>query len=164
MTNFYSRYTVLVPEDNLPATLEQQATDFVELLQRIPAAEVAVLHPPYTWTLLQVIGHIIDGERIFAYRALRIARGDQTVLPGFDENAYAETGEFQHRTLVDLIEEFQAVRQATTLMFRHLPKHCWDLQGSVNGTTLSVRELAQSIIGHIRHHSRIIRDRLKLTN
>jgi hypothetical protein len=92
---FYGRYVALVPEGDILHTLQTQGREARELLQSIPETQADILHPPYTWTIKQVVGHLIDGERIFGYRALRLGRADTTPLPGFDENTYARTGEFQ---------------------------------------------------------------------
>src|SRR5687768_3417258 len=91
---FYGSYVELVPEEDVLGAMESQLGEVLSLLCKVPEAEAIVLHPPYTWTIKQVLGHLIDGERIFAYRALRFARGDATELPGFEENDYAREGEF----------------------------------------------------------------------
>lgn len=157
---FYAGYVALVPETDVMGVLESQAREVDALLRSIPEAQAGVLHPPYTWTIKQVVGHLIDGERIFAYRALRIARGDATPLPGFDENAYARSGEFDRLKLVQLADEFAAVRRSTVLQFRRLPDDAWSRVGTANGSPASVRAIAFIIAGHVRHHVAIIRKRL----
>jgi hypothetical protein len=157
---FYAGYVALVPEVDVMGVLESQARDVDGLLRSIPDAHVGVLHPPYTWTIRQVVGHLIDGERIFAYRALRIARGDATPLPGFDENTYARSGEFDRLALPQLADEFAAVRRSTVLLFRHLPATAWSRAGTANGSPITVRASAFIIAGHVRHHLAIIRKRL----
>lgn len=157
---FYAGYVALVPEVDVMGVLESQAREVDALLRSIPETQAGVLHPPYTWTIKQVIGHLIDGERIFAYRALRIARGDATPLPGFDENAYARSGEFDRLKGAQFADEFAAVRRSTVLLFRHLPDAAWSRAGTANGSPISVRASAFIIAGHVRHHVAIIRKRL----
>ena len=159
-TNFFSRYTKLVPDGDALAALVGQVADTLALLRGVPDDQAGVLHPPYTWTIRQVVGHLIDGERVFAYRALRFARGDATPLPGFDENAYAAAAESDRIPLAELAAEFEAVRRATVLMFRHLPPAAWARRGVANGADLGVRELALAIAGHELHHAAILRRRL----
>jgi hypothetical protein len=157
---YYGKYVALVPEDDILGVLSAQAGEVRSLLQSIPEAHAGVLHPPYTWTIKQVVGHLIDGERVFAYRALRFARDDGQALPGFDENAYARIGEFDRLQLKDLAEEFAAVRQATLHLFRHLPEEAWARSGVANGSPASVRALAYIMAGHVRHHLAIVRNRV----
>jgi hypothetical protein len=157
---YYGRYVALVPEDDILNVLQAQSGEAKALLRSIPEAQASILHPPYTWTIKQVVGHLIDGERIFAYRALRFARGDATPLPGFDENIYARTGEFERVPLKDLADEFDVVRQSTLSLFRNLPDAAWTRTGEANGAPASVRALAFIIAGHVRHHLNIVRQRV----
>lgn len=157
---YYAGYIAKVPETDVLAVLEEQAREVDALLRSIPEAQAVILHPPYTWTIKQVIGHLIDGERIFAYRALRIARGDATPLPGFDENVYARTGEFDRLTLSQLADEFAAVRASTVLLLRHLPDAAWIRAGTANNSPVTVRATAFIIAGHTRHHMAIVRTRV----
>jgi uncharacterized damage-inducible protein DinB len=118
------------------------------------------VHPPYAWTIKQVISHLIDGERIFAYRLLRIARGDTTPLPGFDENEYAKTARTDQLKLGDLVNEFETVREATLSLLHNLPEEAWTRTGTANGFAVSARALAWIMVGHVNHHIVIIRKRL----
>ena len=102
----------------------------------------------------------VGAERVFGYRALRIARGDSIPLPGFDENAYVQTAQFDQHHLADLVAEFQTVRQSQLGLFEHLPTNAWDRRGIANGDEVSVRGLAYIIVGHERHHTAILRRRL----
>ena len=107
------------------------------LLRGVPDTEAGRCHPPYTWTIRQVVGHLIDCERIMAYRALRFARGDTTPLPGFDQNAYVPIGEFDRRPLAELAGmEFEAVRQSHLHMFGDFPEGSWDRRGVANDTEM----------------------------
>lgn len=110
------------------------------------------------WTVKQVLGHLADDERIFAYRALCIARGDPRPLPGFDENTYAAAARFEDRALDDLLADYFAVRDASVTLFRGLDSMAWHRTGSVNGYSASTRGLAFHIAGHELHHHRILRE------
>jgi hypothetical protein len=111
------------------------------------------------WTLKEVVGHLSDDERIFAYRALTIARGDPTPLPGFDEKTYVGAAGFETRALADLLAEYRSVRDATITLLRGLPAEAWLRRGIVNEYEASVRGLAFHIAGHELHHLRILRER-----
>lgn len=156
----YGKYIALVPEtEPLPALRAENARTLA-LLRATSEAESEVQHPPYTWSVKEVVGHLIDAERIFAYRALRIARGDKTPLPGFDENAYAQVAQFDRRTSADLTDEFEAVRRSSSLLFESFDDEAINRRGVANGQEISVRALAFILIGHERHHSAILHKRL----
>ncbi len=157
---FYANYVALVTEHDVLDVLESQADEVDGLLRSIPESQATVLHAPYTWTIKQVVGHLIDGERVFAYRALRLARSDSTQLPGFDENHFATAGEFDRLTLTQLADEFAAVRRSTLLLLRHIPETAWTRGGVASGSHVTVRALAFIMAGHVRHHLKIVRRRV----
>jgi hypothetical protein len=157
---FYETYVRLVAEDDILAALEAQLGDVLALLRPVPEAAGAVRHPPYTWSVKDVVGHVTDAERVFGYRALRFARGDATPLPGFDENTYAQAADCDRRPLADLVAEFEAVRRSSLGLFRSLPDAAWQRGGEANGQPVTVRALAYIIAGHARHHTAILRRRL----
>jgi uncharacterized damage-inducible protein DinB len=159
---YYGSYIALVTEDDILSVLRAQCDETLKFLRAISESESTILHPPYTWTIKQVIGHIIDGERIFAYRALRIARGDTTPLPGFDENQYAKATEFSDMKLGALVNEFETVRRATISLFENLNPESWTRLGQANKYPVSVRAIAYIIAGHVRHHMNIVRKRVSL--
>ena len=107
-----------------------------------------------------VVGHLIDCERIMGYRALRIARGDATPLPGFEESDYVRASGSSSRALADLIEEYELVRRSTLALLASLPEEAWDRRGTANHSPVSVRALAFIVAGHERHHALILRKRL----
>ena len=123
------------------------------------AAERGLTYAPGKWTLKEVLGHLIDDERIFAYRLLCVARGEGAELSGFDENRYTTQGEFERRTLEALLNEYGVVRAATVALLRGLPPPAWARWGRVNGYPCSVRGLAFHIAGHELHHGRVLRER-----
>ncbi len=158
--SYYGKYVTLVPEDNVVAAMRSELAQTVALLNGVAERDASVCHPPYTWTIKQVVGHLTDCERVFGYRALRFARGDTTPLPGFDENNYARFAESDQRPLIDLTAEFEAVRRSHLYLFQNLPGDAWIKRGSANGNDVSVRALAYIILGHERHHTAIVRRRL----
>jgi uncharacterized damage-inducible protein DinB len=111
------------------------------------------------WTVREVLGHMCDAERIFAYRLLRIARGDETPLAGFDENAYVPAAMFEKRQLSTVIREWMAVRDATIALVRGLPADAWLRHGTANGRNVTAAALLYIMLGHVEHHLRIITDR-----
>ena len=157
---YFERYIALVPEDDILGTMETQLADALAFLRSIPEDQSAVRHPPYTWTIKEVIGHLIDCERIFAYRALRFARGDATPLTGFEENDYVREAEFDRLPLRALIGEFEAARRSHMWLFRNLSEAAWLKRGEANSNTISVRAVAYIMVGHVRHHLAIVRKRL----
>jgi uncharacterized damage-inducible protein DinB len=159
-TRNYDSYVALVPEDDILAAMRANLAQTLTLLSGVADHDAAVCHPPYTWTIKQVIGHLTDCERIFGYRALRFARGDSTPLPGFEENDYAQVANSDSRPLAALAAEFEAVRKSHVLMFENLPQGAWQKHGVASDSDLSVRAIAYIIVGHERHHMLIIRRRL----
>ena len=157
---YYAKYVDRVPEEDIRPVLAAQLDEVLALLRPVPEATGDVRHPPYTWTVKEVVGHLIDCERVFGYRALRFARGDATPLPGFDENAYAREGGYDRVRLADLVSEFEAVRRSHVWLFRNLPAAAWERAGEANGNRVTVRGLAYIIAGHVRHHGAILRKRL----
>jgi hypothetical protein len=156
----YANYVSLVPEDDIIAAMRSDRSEVISFLSGVPEAEACRRHPPYTWSVKEVVGHVTDAERIFGYRALRFARNDPTPLPGFDENAYARVAEFDRQSLGDLTAEFDHVRRSHLALFAHLNDVAWARRGTANGVGVSVRALAYIIVGHQRHHVAILRRRL----
>lgn len=156
---FYANYIALVPEGGVIAQLERQATEFARLLESIPEDRADHAYAPGKWTIKEVVGHLTDAERVFAYRALRFARGDATPLAPFDEDAYVPAAAFGARTLADLSQEFQAVRNATVALFRGLPTEAWTRRGIASGHEVSVRALAWIAAGHELHHRKVLIER-----
>jgi hypothetical protein len=146
--------------DDAVAALATQVQDALDLFSPI-AEDFAsrFVYAPGKWTLKQVVGHMIDDERIFAYRALCIARGDARPLPGFDENDYVRFAGFEARGWEDLLTDYRIVRDATVALFSTFTPEVWRRRGNVNGYDASVRGLAFHLAGHELHHLRIVRER-----
>ena len=156
---FYAGYVSLVPDGDVIATLEKGRKDTKKLLGNLSETQAAHRYAPDKWTIKTVLGHIADAERVFAYRALWFARGDQSPLPGWDENAWAKESNFDAETLKDLLANHQAVRDATLSLARALPEAVWTRTGTANNKPISVRGLVWVIAGHELHHVKILRER-----
>jgi hypothetical protein len=149
-----------VQGDDALAVLERLADDTLAFLHTLPADRVGeVRHAPGKWTLKDVVAHLTDDERIFAYRALCIARGETQPLPGFDEKRYAECAAAERRPWEDLLADYAIVRAATLALLRTFSSVAWMRRGIVNGYPASARGLAFHIAGHELHHLRLVRER-----
>jgi uncharacterized damage-inducible protein DinB len=156
---YYEKYVSLVKTNDILGTLEAQRLQMTQLCAARSEREGNFRYAPDKWTVKEVLGHINDTERIFAYRALRIARADETPLPGFEQDDYVRTGGFSERTLADLAEEFAHVRNASIALFRSLPKDAWMRRGTANKNQVTVRALAFIVAGHELHHRLILDER-----
>jgi hypothetical protein len=128
-------------------------------LSTVNATAAGHRYAPGKWSVREVVGHLSDAERVFAYRLLRIARGDETPLAGFDENTYVPAGAFDRRELNALIKEWMATRDATIALVRGLPADAWTHRGTANGKSVTAAALAYIILGHVEHHLGILKDR-----
>ena len=159
----YPPYTInyisLVPDGDIVVTLGKQLDDTLALIRSVSESRGDFRYEEGKWSIKEVIGHIIDGERIFAYRALRFARGDETPLAGFEQDDYVRSGGFDKRTLSDLANEYEHVRRSTIALFSNLDEEAWGRLGSANDNPASVRALAFMIAGHVLHHLEILRSR-----
>lgn len=156
---YYDRYISLVATKDILATLERQLSETLSLFAGRGEPEGDLRYAPGKWSVKEVLGHLTDTERIFAYRSLRISRNDKTPMEGFEQDDYVRYGPFGHCRLADLVEEFASVRKATLLLFRRLDKAAWARQGVANRSDISVRALAYIIAGHELHHRKILRER-----
>ncbi len=156
---YYERYISLVPDHNILETIEQQRRDMVLLLSCRDEADGDFRYAPDKWSTKEVLGHINDAERVFAYRALRIARNDATPMEGFEQDDYVRNAPFSISPLADLIEDFIAVRRATVSLLRDLDETAWLRRGIANKNEVSVRALAWIIAGHELHHRKILQEK-----
>ena len=156
---FYHGYVQAVPEGDIVELLRSGGQELLDAVGRIPEDRGGFRYGPEKWSIREVLGHLIDAERIFSYRALRVARGDHTPLASFDENAYVKTAGSDARTIADLVRELRAVRESTVLLFQSLPDDAWGQRGVASGKDVSLRALAYITAGHARHHLRILRER-----
>src|SRR6202171_6713725 len=156
---FYETYISKVKGNNILSILEAQRLQMAQLFAAHSERDGNFRYAPDKWTVKEALGHVTDTERIFAYRALRIARGDQTPLSGFEQDDYVRSGNFAERTLVDLAEEFGLVRAASIALFRSLQKEAWSRRGVANEKDVTVRSLAFIVAGHELHHRLILGER-----
>lgn len=156
---FYRKYVARVPDGNIVEILREQINVSCALIEKAGEGKAGFAYAPGKWTVREVIGHLADAERIFAYRALRFARGDETNLPGFDETAYVPPGRFESRSLASMLEEFRAVRAATIALYAGLPDEAWSRGGPANNNIVSVRALVWITAGHERHHRALLEER-----
>lgn len=157
-------YIKRVPELDPVAACAEQIEDTAALLQGVSENDALHRYDRGKWSIKEVVGHLADIERIMAYRALRIARGDTTPLAGFDENAYVPVAKFDTRSLADLVGELRTARAATLALLRTFDTDAWQRRGNANGKPVSVRALAFMIPGHERHHVEILRTRYGVGN
>ena len=153
-------YVSLAPDiTDAVAQLITQRDAVGRRLSVVNATAAGHRYAPGKWSVREVVGHLTDAERIFAYRLLRIARGDQTPLAGFDETTYVPAGSFDTRQLNALIKEWMATRDSTIALVRGLPADAWTRRGTANAKTVTAAALAHIILGHVEHHLGILRDR-----
>ena len=156
---YYDRYISLVAGTDILGTLDAQRRQTMLLLSGRDESEGDFRYAPDKWSAKEVLGHVCDTERIFAYRALRIARGDQTPLPGFEQDDYVKNGPFAKAALEEIIEDYIAVRRATLTLLRNLDEAAWTRRGVASKNEVSVRALAYMIAGHELHHRRILEEK-----
>ncbi len=156
---YYEGYVGLVPEADPLPVLAAQPAELKALLGDLEEATQRHRYAEGKWSVREVVGHVNDAERIFGCRALRIARGDATPLPGFDQNAYVAPSAADTRPMDDLLGEFEALRLANVLMLRALPDEALVRMGIASGYPISVRALAYILAGHVRHHAHLLRER-----
>lgn len=156
---WYSGYVTEVPETDIVAALETQIREFRAVFDAIPASRADHRYAPGKWSIRELAGHLNDGERVFAYRALCFSRGDATPLPGFDENEYVAAAPFGHMPLPDLVAQFEHQRRSNVLLFRGLGPEGWLRSGVANENSMSVRAVAYVLVGHVRHHLGVLQAR-----
>ena len=159
---YYSTYVDLVPAGDVIALLRANGEDIVAMLAAVPESRGGFRYAAGKWSIREIVGHLIDAERIFSYRALRIARGDTTPLASFDENIFAAAAGSDGRTLTDLLDEVSAVRESTVRLFASLPASAWTRVGVASDKEVSVRALAHITLGHSIHHLRVLAERYGL--
>jgi uncharacterized damage-inducible protein DinB len=156
---YYFRYINQVPAGDIRDIIAAQADETFALLESISDEQSKHRYGLDKWTIRQVVGHMNDTERLFAFRAFWFARGFDSPLPSFDQNAAVAAADLDHRSWESLIEEFSAVRAATLTLFRHLPDDAWPRRGIASGNPFTVRALAYLTAGHVTHHATILRER-----
>jgi len=154
--DFFHRYISLVESNDVISSLENQPRATIELVRTLDPDH---RYAPGKWSVKEVLGHVIDTERIMSYRALRISRKDPVALPGFDQDVLAASAQFHNQPIEDLIAEFQSVRQSTLYLLRPLTQEMWGEVGSVSGHPITVRALAYITAGHELYHRQLFKER-----
>lgn len=149
---------LVINEDDIISALAKQVHTTCNLFNNLTDEEANYAYAEGKWTLKQVLGHIIDAERTFAYRLLAFSRGQES-LPGFDENTYVDKGDFNARTIQDLAAEFNSTRESNLYMIRALNKEQLAAEGIANGNRITVTALIYIMAGHERHHLNIVNER-----
>lgn len=156
---YYGKYIALVPSGDFLEILESQLRDTQALLSPLSDSQGDFRYAPDKWSIKEIVGHLSDTERIFSYRLLRIARGDKSPLPGFEQDDYVKTANSGARKLLDLLEEFASIRGATIALVRSLDTGAWLRRGVASENEVTALALAFIICGHERHHWKILKER-----
>ena len=155
----FQGYVDQVSESDVMHVLRGELDELDVLLGGVSAEKETYAYADGKWTIREIVGHLIDGERVFGYRALCIARGEKQNLPGFDQDDYMLTAPYKHIELEDLLSELRLVRLSNIAMFRSLDEEAWNRVGTANGNEITVRALAFIMGGHVRHHMNVLKER-----
>lgn len=156
---FYHKYIALVPDGDLRRLLPVIFDANFRAMRTITAEQERFRYASDKWSIREMVGHMVDTERVMSYRALRIARGDKTPLPGFDENAFTATARYDDLPLEQILGELMAVHAATILLFENMANEAWDNIGTASNHAIGVRALAYIIAGHELHHMNLLKER-----
>lgn len=157
--DFYEDYIKLIDEPNIVQVLIQQGQQTYAVIQRLTDEEASSRYEDGKWSVKEIFGHLVDTERIMAYRALCISRGETTSLPGYDHEAYVQQADFDNRSLQSIFTEYDALRNANISMFNSFSKEQTLRTGTANEVSVSVRALAYIIAGHERHHMQVLEEK-----
>lgn len=158
-SEYYQQYIDLVEDDNILNVLTKQNKETQAVLNSFPKNKGNYSYAEGKWTIKEIIGHLMDVERVFAFRALSIARGEKKSLPQFDQDEYVKNGMFNQHRLSDLIYEFRLLRESNILLFKGLDKTVWQNRGLANDNEVTVLALMYMIAGHEKHHLNILKER-----
>lgn len=156
---YYGRYIEKVPEGDILSILESELAETLDLLDGLTEERANYRYAPGKWSVKEVIGHLIDVERLFSYRALSFARNDPAPLPSMEQEDWAKFNNASQRTLSELLMEFVAARRSSIAMFRSFDDGMWERQGTASGYRFSVRTFPYIIAGHERHHRGVLQER-----
>jgi hypothetical protein len=156
---YYGKYVSLIEGRDLIAIMQDQLVTLPKFLSKISEKESEFRYEPAKWSIKQMLGHVIDTERIFAYRALRIARNDHTALPGFEQDDYVRYGPFDGCRWTDLIEELGLVRTSNLSLFKGFDEEAWMRRGTASGNEVTARALGYMMVGHALHHRNVLQQK-----
>jgi DinB superfamily len=157
--DFYRSYINLVKEENVSKAIKKNTAQVKKLLKKVHTKKVDYAYAEKKWTIKEILQHLIDAERVFAYRAITFARKDATPLPSFDEKTWAENAKVKKRKWKDLVKEFKTVRKATEKLFRSFDDEQLLSKGTASGNTINVVALGFICAGHAAHHVKVIKER-----
>ncbi len=160
---YYGRYVSLVPEPDIAAAMREQVLHVRRVAAVVTLEKETYRYADGKWSIREVVGHMIDAERVFGYRAFCISRKEGAPLPSFDENSYVAQSLYDQRPLSDLLEEFAVLRNANLAFLRRLSDSQWKNVGTASSSTVSVRALVYIMVGHVRHHLNVLRDKYGLS-
>ena len=156
---YYNTYISLVADDEIISVLDQQPGQLDQIISGLPEEKGAFAYAEGKWTIKELLSHLIDGERMFAYRVLRISRGDETPIEGFEQDGYIENSNANNRSFAELLEEFGLLRKANLLLLKNLSDEASRRMGTASEKVVSVRALVYIMAGHIKHHFNILNQR-----
>ena len=156
---YYGLYIGKVPEGNIISILDQQLAQTLDTLSNLPPERADYAYEPGKWTIKEVMGHLIDTERVFAYRALHFARNDPAPMPSLEQDDWAGASNASARSLEDLLEEFAAVRKSNIALFKSFSDDMWMRRGTASGFEFTVRAFPYIIVGHEIHHRLLLQER-----
>ena len=156
---YYSRYIDLVPEGNILRILEAQNEETIRTLSGLTEEKALFRYAPGKWSVKEVVGHVIDTERVFGFRAFAFSRGDKNAFPGMEQNEYAQGANYEERSLREILDEFAEVRKGNLRFFRTLNESMLTRVGKASGFEFTVRSTIYIIAGHELHHASVLRDR-----
>jgi len=156
---YYNTYISLIEGDNALPALDTQPAELRAIISDLPEEKGTFAYADGKWTIKELLSHLIDAERMFAYRMLRISRGDKTPIEGFEQDGYIENSNANNRSFADLIEEFDLQRRSNMLFVNNLSDEAASRVGTANERSISVRALAYIMAGHVRHHVGILKER-----
>ena len=159
---YYGNYISQVTETDLIGVLDRQIDEVASLFGSLDETRGTHAYAEGKWTIKELLSHVIDGERMFAYRTLRISRGDETPIEGFEQDGYIENSHANTRSFEDLISEFTELRRANLRQLRNFDETDWLRMGTASGFPFSVRALGYIMAGHVRHHLAIVRERYQV--
>ena len=157
---YYHNYIAMVDAKDFLDVFTKQPQQLRDVLGSLSAGEDSKLHEPYTWTLKQVLGHLLDTERIFSTRMMRIAIGDQAEQPGMDQNVYVDNLDYETVSMTDLLDEFEGIRRANVLLVKRIPAEQFANRGVASESEISARACLFILAGHVKYHLEIIHKRL----
>lgn len=156
---YYGHYVSLVQDADVVSAMQKQLDNLTNLFSQATDEQGVYTYESGKWTIKELLGHLIDGERVFAYRAFRFSRADETPLPGFDQDPYIENANYNSINIADLLAEFSLLRQSNILFFKNLTDEMWDRTGIASDNPITVRAIAFIIAGHVEHHVKVLKEK-----